>query len=137
MQLRKVAAVTVLTVGMSFPLAGVALAQDLDCGDFTWQEDAQAVLDRDPSDPHGLDGDDNDGKACEHLPSRATGSDEDAATNGDQDTGAAPNGGVETGAGGTAEDDSALLVPVSLAGGVVLAAGGVVLVRRRPVRQRD
>ena len=133
MRLRKVAAVTVLTAGMSYPLAGVAVAQDLDCSDFATQAQAQAEYNRDPSDPHRLDAD-NDGTACETL---AGGVPEDAATNGDQDTGAAPKGGVETGAGGTAEDDSSLLVPVSLAGGVVLAAGGVVLVRRRPVRQRD
>ena len=44
-----------------------------DCGDFTFQEDAQAFLDLDPSDPSGLDGNDNDGKACESLPSRAAG----------------------------------------------------------------
>ena len=30
--------------------------EDLDCSDFDTQEQAQAVLDADPSDPHGLDG---------------------------------------------------------------------------------
>ncbi|WP_116114945.1 excalibur calcium-binding domain-containing protein [Amycolatopsis ruanii] len=40
-----------------------------DCSDFTYQEEAQAVLDQDRSDPYGLD-DDNDGKACETLPSK-------------------------------------------------------------------
>jgi hypothetical protein len=45
---------------------------DLDCKDFSTQEEAQAVLDADSSDPNGLDGD-NDGKACESLPS-STGS---------------------------------------------------------------
>jgi hypothetical protein len=40
-----------------------------DCGDFTYQEDAQRVYDRDPSDPYGLDAD-NDGIACEDLPHR-------------------------------------------------------------------
>jgi hypothetical protein len=126
MRLRKVAAVTVLTAGMSYPLAGVALAQDQDCSDFTTQAEAQAVYDQDPSDPNNLDAD-NDGKACESLPGGVPGSAENAA----------PSGGVETGFGGTAGDDSSLLVPVSLAGGVVLAAGGVVLVRRRPVRKSD
>ena len=136
MRLRKIAAVTVLTAGMSYPLAGVALAQDLDCPDFSTQAEAQAVYDRDPSDPNNLDAD-NDGTACESLPGGALGSGENGGAGGDQETGAAPAGGVETGAGGTAEDDdSSLLMPVSLAGGVVLAAGGVVLVRRRPVRQR-
>ena len=38
---------------------------DLDCSHFEYQEDAQAVYDRDPSDPHGLEGNDQDGIACE------------------------------------------------------------------------
>jgi hypothetical protein len=43
-----------------------ALAQtdDLDCADFPSQEAAQAEYNRDPSDPNGLDADD-DGEACE------------------------------------------------------------------------
>lgn len=44
-----------------------AVAQDLDCGDFGSQGEAQAVLDADPGDPHRLDGD-NNGLACESLP---------------------------------------------------------------------
>jgi hypothetical protein len=48
-------------------LAGSAAAQDLyDCSDFTYQEDAQGIYDRDPSDPYGLDAD-NDGTACDEL----------------------------------------------------------------------
>lgn len=39
---------------------------DYDCSSFDTQEQAQAVLDNDPSDPHRLDGDD-DGIACESL----------------------------------------------------------------------
>jgi hypothetical protein len=132
MRLRTTVAVTVLTAGMSCPLAGVALAQDLDCSDFATQAEAQAVYNQDPSDPNGLDRD-NDGVACESLPGGAPGS----AENGDEDTGALPSGGVEAGGGGTAGDDSNLLVPVGLAGGALLTAGGVVLVRRRPVRQSD
>src|SRR5690349_529314 len=49
-----------------------AAQQDLDCADFAFQEDAQAVLIADPSDPHGLDPD-HDGIACEALPSRVVG----------------------------------------------------------------
>jgi len=47
-----------------------------DCDDFTYQEEAQRVYDRDPSDPYGLDGPIGPassgipGKACEVLPSR-------------------------------------------------------------------
>ncbi len=39
-------------------------SDDLDCSDFDTQEEAQAVLDEDPSDPHRLD-EDGDGEACE------------------------------------------------------------------------
>ncbi len=39
------------------------------CDAFEFQEDAQQALDSDPSDPAGLDPD-NDGVACENLPSR-------------------------------------------------------------------
>jgi Excalibur calcium-binding domain len=50
-----------------------AAAQDVfNCSDFTYQEEAQAVFDRDPSDPNNLDAD-NDGIACESLPSRPNG----------------------------------------------------------------
>lgn len=41
-------------------------AGDLDCVDFTTQQEAQAVYDQDPSDPNGLDAD-NDGEACEDF----------------------------------------------------------------------
>jgi hypothetical protein len=53
-------------------LPATALAQDLNCDAFSYQEEAQAVLDRDPSDPNGLDGNDDDGRACESLPSRGS-----------------------------------------------------------------
>jgi micrococcal nuclease len=43
-------------------------AGDLDCSDFSTQEEAQRVLDQDPRDPNRLDGTDNDGIACEGLP---------------------------------------------------------------------
>src|SRR5918993_1565413 len=46
-----------------------AVAQDIrNCSSFATQEEAQAELNRDPSDPNGLDGD-NDSIACEDLPS--------------------------------------------------------------------
>lgn len=46
--------------------AGSASAVDYDCSDFATQEEAQEYLL--PGDPYGLDGD-NDGVACEDLPS--------------------------------------------------------------------
>src|SRR5215208_3978079 len=46
-----------------------------DCKDFTYQEEAQAVFDQNPSDPYGLDEDPgpDDGVACETLPHRPGG----------------------------------------------------------------
>ena len=130
------AAATVLAAAMCFPLAGVAAAQDLDCINFQTQAEAQAVYNQNPSDPHGLD-QDKDGQACEAVPGGAPGSGE-----GPSPTYSAPSGGVETGAGGTAEggpddsaDDSAELLVLGVAGGAVLAAGGVGLARRRSVRR--
>ena len=52
-------------------MALAAAPGDMDCGDFTDQEDAQAVLDQDHSDPNRLDNDD-DGEACETLPHRSS-----------------------------------------------------------------
>lgn len=49
-----------------FGMAAPAGAQDLNCADFGTQEEAQAAYNADPSDPHGLDRD-NDGIACESL----------------------------------------------------------------------
>lgn len=40
--------------------------RDYDCSDFSTQQEAQAVLDTDPTDPHKLDGN-KDGAACESL----------------------------------------------------------------------
>ncbi len=58
--------VSLASAQLATPLA----VGDKNCSDFQYQEDAQAVYDQDPSDPNGLDGDDNDGKACESLPHR-------------------------------------------------------------------
>jgi hypothetical protein len=48
--------------------AALAQADDQNCPDFASQAEAQAHLRADPSDPDGLDGNDNDGIACESLP---------------------------------------------------------------------
>ncbi len=55
--------------------AGPAAAShpaDVDCSDFAYQQDAQAHLNAHPGDLDRLDGSDNDGRACESLPSRPT-----------------------------------------------------------------
>jgi excalibur calcium-binding domain-containing protein len=114
-----------LAAAMSFPMAGVAAANDLDCEDFTTQAEAQAVYNQNPSDPNGLDRD-KDGKACEALPGGPLGSAEGPSPT--------PSGGVETGAGGTAEDSPELLV-LGVVGTAALTAGVAVLARRRSLRR--
>jgi hypothetical protein len=64
----------------------------LDCEDFTYQEDAQAVLAADPSDPNHLDLD-HDGVACEELPHRPV------ATSTPAPGGALPSAGTGSGFG--------------------------------------
>ena len=65
-----------LFVALGLGIVGTASvgAQNLNCDNFATQEEAQAVFNADPSDPNGLDGNDNDGKACESLPSGGGGS---------------------------------------------------------------
>ncbi|MET8168180.1 excalibur calcium-binding protein [Streptomyces sp. NPDC005329] len=69
---RTVVAGIAATIMILAPLSGVAHAQDLDCRDFTYQEDAQAEFDRNTGDPNRLDEDQgaDDGIACEVLPHR-------------------------------------------------------------------
>lgn len=71
--LRRLLLLTALCMAATLVLAPAALAQtgDLDCapGGFAYQEEAQAVLEADPTDPNGLD-DNGDGVACENLPDR-------------------------------------------------------------------
>jgi len=58
-----------LAVALALPLGFSAptSAQDtLNCGSFATPEEAQAVLEQDPSDPNGLDGD-GDGLACDYT----------------------------------------------------------------------
>jgi micrococcal nuclease len=52
--------------GDESPSAGSGADSNLDCASFATHEEAQRVLDQDPSDPHYLDGD-GDGVACEDL----------------------------------------------------------------------
>jgi hypothetical protein len=51
------------------PLRFIGQGDRYNCGDFASQAQAQAVLRADPRDPNGLDGNDNDGIACESRPS--------------------------------------------------------------------
>ncbi|MEA5360012.1 excalibur calcium-binding domain-containing protein [Amycolatopsis sp., V23-08] len=53
----------------SAQLATPLTLADKNCGDFQYQEEAQAVLEATPGDPNNLDSD-KDGIACETLPHR-------------------------------------------------------------------
>jgi hypothetical protein len=143
---------TLLAVVYLFTIGPSASGQqDLDCDDFATQEEAQAVFDQDPSDPNGLDGNDNDGIACENLPSggggtssggtnaadgRGTNAGAGGGTNagagGGTDSGRTPTGGVATGAGGMApqgggDSSSAWL---SVVGAAAIATAGALRLRR-------
>ncbi|WP_254545881.1 thermonuclease family protein [Halomarina pelagica] len=71
---------------------GTAGDGDLNCGDFATQDEAQAALERDSSDPNGLDAD-GDGVACESLPD---GSNAGAGDGGGSDADDAPDSSGET-----------------------------------------
>jgi hypothetical protein len=116
MKLRLITA-GLVAVSATLVWSGAAGAQDvLNCDDFDFQEDAQAELDRNPADPNGLDGNDNDGLACESLPSRGGAVSGELAADADSQT---PTGGVQTGFGGTADDGGLPWAP-ALVGGLIL-----------------
>lgn len=70
--MRRLSLLAILSLLAMLVLSPSAFAQgeanDLDCSDFGSQADAQAELRSNPSDPNGLDGNDDDGIACESLP---------------------------------------------------------------------
>lgn len=107
---------------------------DLDCEDFTTQQQAQAVYDQDPSDPNNLDAD-NDGLACEDsLPNQSVGSTPAPAETEDADDATAAQY-----AGGDQYDDGDAATPalpdtggpalLPLAGLVLLGLGGLIFRR--------
>lgn len=130
--LRSVAATAALAIAALFPLAGVAGAQaepDRDCPSFSSQAEAQEFFEaRQPGDSHRLDADD-DGIACEDPD--GNGPPPNGNGQGTVDNGETPSGGVETGHGGTAGGDGEVVLSLGLAGGTALAAGTVVMIRRR------
>jgi hypothetical protein len=144
---RRALLTSAIVCGALFAASPMAIAQDKDCGDFAYQEEAQAVFDAVPGDPNRLDAD-NDGIACEELPSRPVGqpsptpsttpanpapSTSKAKPTTKKPSGSQvkvkPVGGVATGDGSSADDSGAYIA----LGGVVLvgAAAGTVLVARR------
>lgn len=63
-----VAAVAAFAIVLGLRSGGVEAQADLNCDDYPTQAAAQAALRADPSDPYDLDGDDDDGIACESNP---------------------------------------------------------------------
>lgn len=122
-----------LAIASIVPMAGIAHAQDLDCRDFVYQEDAQAVFNSNPTDPHRLDEDQgqDDGIACEVLPRRPA----SVAPRPDSPVSptATPTRGVRGGLGGSAPSGPTgwqTGMGLTLTAGAALAAG-CTLIRRR------
>ncbi|GAA2285414.1 hypothetical protein GCM10010234_25420 [Streptomyces hawaiiensis] len=137
------------------PMADPAHArQDLDCRDFAFQEDAQAVFDADPSDPSRLDEDQgpDDGVACEALARRGIIDPTTSPTSPSPSASpsmspsirpsvpvtttptSVPSQGVRGGLGGAAASgpsDWDIAIGLTFAVGATLAAGYVVRRRRR------
>ena len=118
MNVHRIIAASGLAMASSLIAASSAVAAeggDLDCSDFSSQSQAQAEYNRNPSDPNDLDRD-GDRVACESAGGSGVSS-------------SAPQGGVETGAGGTAGVESEGLFAM---GALALGgAGGLALYRRR------
>jgi hypothetical protein len=71
-------------------------SDELNCSDFSAQEESQAVYDQDPSDPNGLDRD-NDGIACETLPHQSGASSDDSVGEDDSWSASDSSGSDESG----------------------------------------
>jgi hypothetical protein len=146
MRILALAVAAVIAAATTLPMAGVAFAQDRNCSDFEFQEDAQAALRS--GDPDNLD-DDDDGEACETLPRRGSSSgrgasNDDSNDNSNDDSNdnsndnsndegqvrTKPKGSVDTGDGSSAPDTTAPAV-LALAG---IAAIGVTAAAARSSR---
>ncbi|MDQ1021184.1 excalibur calcium-binding protein [Streptomyces afghaniensis] len=139
---------TLFAIAAIVPLADPAHArQDLDCRDFSFQEDAQAVFDADPSDPNRLDEDQgpDDGIACEALarrgvisPTTSPSPSASPSVSPSVPVTATPTGaparGVRGGLGGavaSGPSDWEVAVGLTFAAGAAVAAGYAVKRRRR------
>ncbi|MEC3977951.1 excalibur calcium-binding domain-containing protein [Amycolatopsis sp. H20-H5] len=115
-------------VAAGFALAGpapmvfaqVSAATDLNCSDFQYQEQAQAVLDSNPADPNHLDAD-KDGYACESRFGEPKKSGQVKVK---------PVGGVATG-GGEPDSGNGVLLVAGASTAALASAGLVLLLRRR------
>ncbi|WP_188113905.1 hypothetical protein, partial [Streptomyces apricus] len=132
-------------------------AQDVDCRDFTYQEEAQSVYDQDPTDPNRLDEDQgaDDGIACEVLPRRPVPASAAATAPGLSTPAVGPSAtatsaaspsatgspatvrptlGVRAGVGGASASgpsDRDVALGTALGAGALLGAAGCLVLRRR------
>lgn len=106
--------------GLALAAPAAAQAPDLDCSDFATQGEAQAQLEKDPTDPHGLDAD-GDGIACESLPAGGAPAEDDGDDSGQPPAGQLPETGISAGP----------LVAAGAAGSLGLLGAGLWLVARR------
>ncbi len=117
-----------LIASFALPMtASAGSSSDLDCADFSSQEDAQAEFDSGVGDTNRLDAND-DGVACEE----SFGSSGDEFSD-DASTDEYPRRGVQTGGGSTATGGTSPL-PLILSGGaftLLMATGGGIALRRR------
>lgn len=115
-----------LALGLGFSLsASPAAAQDIDCPGLSFEE-AQAILAQDPSDPNGLDGD-NNGIACENNASDGSSSGGDAVTEdavtddtANEDTATEDTAGEDT----ASESSAAVTLPETGAGAAYRVGSG-------------
>ncbi|MET9497841.1 excalibur calcium-binding domain-containing protein [Streptomyces sp. NPDC006552] len=124
--------ISAATGAVLVPATGTAYAADKDCADFSSQAEAQAWYNSHPGNVDRLDRD-NDRKACEdHTGYSSSSTDTSSSTD---STPAAttdlPKGGVRAGSGGLAADGTVTGLPIGIAAAGALAAGGVVVLRRR------
>ncbi|MFJ8632092.1 hypothetical protein [Streptomyces sp. NPDC093568] len=132
-------AISVLVLTCPAALAAPA-GDDVDCSDFAFQEDAQAMFDRDRSDPNRLDRDRGgpNGVACEDLPRRG-GFVSRVPTQSPPPTltplptrSVLPTQGVRGGMGGSSGPaDFEVALGAGLAVGALALTAGVVVYRRR------
>jgi hypothetical protein len=128
MRVRTSVAAAVVFAAVTVPMTGTALAADVDCADFPTQAQAQAVLVADPTDPNGLDGN-NNGTACEDhafagVPAAAGTPAPQVAT--------LPAGSIAAGDGSTDDADP---LPYALGGLAVAGAAGCAVAARRTARR--
>jgi len=134
MRRRTTAAAGVLVVAALSLGPGPASAADLDCSDFATQAEAQAALIAAPSDPNGLDTDD-DGSACETLPGEAGAQavTEDDTTLGTAQVPTRPSGPIAAGDGSAAAGQHSAL-PYVLGGLAFAGSAAAAVAARRSAR---